>query len=168
MHFMRRFGTAGAQALLASESRMRHFDFRRAPGLVTPLLALALAACHTDSGFGPDPFLPQPCRVPPALLNIVAPQEFSPEGLRPALVHSAGVMAAVLGDSPMAADLRRGIANLSQDFGDQAADTECRVLLIASEALALMEDDPATLPDREGIRIILGLAAQAVARKTNP
>ena len=45
----------------------------------------------------------------------------------------------------------------------KAKDTACRLLSVATSALAALPDNPETLPDRDSIRIVLILAAGVLA-----
>jgi len=118
---------------------------RRSPSVAgLLLLALVLAACDPKT---PAPFAPEPCLIPSALVEVVQPQSFTPTALRPALLHAAGPMTSAL---------------LGQSFTGNNFDTECRLVVIAWDALSELPDTPETLPDRDGIRLILALAARAL------
>jgi len=54
------------------------------------------------------------------------------------------------------------MARLSANLAVQTSDSECRLVSAAIESLDALPDDPATRPDRVGIRLILSLAAQAL------
>jgi len=121
---------------------------------------LVLGAC--DAKDPREPFAPVPCLLPAALVGAVQPQPFSPEALRPALLHAAGAMTSDLGTGESADTLRRALGDLGQAFAGRNFDTECRLVLIAWGALSELPDTPETLPDRDGIRLILALAARAL------
>ena len=126
-------------------------------GLFLPLLVLG--ACDPKT---PAPFEPQPSLLPAALVEAVQPQTFTPLALRPALLHAAGPMTADFGTGASADTLRRALGDLGQSFVGNNFDTECRVLVIAWDALSELPNTPETLPDRDGIRLILALAARAL------
>lgn len=129
------------------------------PSIAAPiLLLLVLGACTSER----QPFAPEPCRLPAALGAAVQPQAFSPAALRPALLHAADPMTSVLVAGENSETLGRALADLGQSFSGSNFDTECRLLLIAWDALSRLPDTPETLPDRDGIRLILALAARAL------
>ncbi len=133
---------------------------RRSPSVAgLLLLALVLAACDPKT---PAPFAPEPCLIPSALVEVVQPQSFTPTALRPALLHAAGPMTSALGTGASADTLRRVLGDLGQSFAGNNFDTECRLVVIAWDALSELPDTPETLPDRDGIRLILALAARAL------
>ena len=133
---------------------------RRSPSVAgLLLLALVLGACDSKI---PEPFAPEPCLLPAALVGAVQPQPFSPVALRPALLHAAGPMTSALGTGASADTLRRVLGDLGQSFAGNNFDTECRLVVIAWDALSELPDTPETLPDRDGIRLILALAARAL------
>ena len=123
-------------------------------------LVLVLGAC--DAKNPREPFAPVPCLLPAALVGAVQPQPFSPTALRPALLHAADPMTSTLGTGASADTLRRALDDLGQSFTGNNFDTECRLLVIAWDALSELPDTPETLPDRDGIRLILALAARAL------
>lgn len=129
-------------------------------------LALALCACAAgacDSNIlDPDALNAVTCEPPAgfvaevsaAPLNIASLAE-----LQPALLHAAGPMAAALGSSEQVRQLTQAITAMAQSSSPAALDTACRLLIVASRALAAMPDTPETLPDREGIYLVLLLTA---------
>lgn len=123
-------------------------------------LVLIVGACESTRR---EPFAPEPCLLPAALVAVVQPQPFSPAALHPALLHAADPMTSTLGTGESAATLRSALGDLGQTLTGTNFDTECRLLLIAWGALSRLPDTPETLPDRDGIRLILALAAGALA-----
>ncbi len=127
-----------------------------------PILGLMLVACD-GSPLAPEAFVPEPCIVPAEIVASISPQPFPPAALHSALLHAAGPMTSALGSGMLTTELAKATTQLGQGLQSRAGDTECRVLELASTALARLPDDPAVLPDREGIRLVLALAARAIA-----
>jgi hypothetical protein len=121
-----------------------------------PLLALLGSACGSATVVAPPD---DPCIVPTTLRVVDAPGLSQPS-LRSALFHAAGPMTSALGTSVNVRELQRGINDLvSAEL--VRADVACRGIMVATKALDAMPDDPATRPDRDGIRLVLGLAVHA-------
>lgn len=129
--------------------------------VLLPALALMTAACDSNP-MGPGPLASAPCQMPSQDLVGTAMEPFAPAALQSALRHAAGPMAAALGSGQVADELVKATSQLSTGLGGRSGDTECRVLRVASEALARLPDDPGTRPDRDGIRLVLVLAARAL------
>lgn len=111
----------------------------------------------------PKAFNEERCAVPVALAQSVYTHSFSSASLRPALQHAAGPMASVLGDGELTNELREAIAILGKETdGPTLHDTHCRLVVIASAALRQLPDTPETLPDRDGIQLVLALLANAL------
>jgi len=127
------------------------------------VLLLAVAACKGDSPVAPEAFSRKPCRVPEHLVSMVTGQAFAPAAMRSALVHAAGPMTAALGTGTNVQALQDAINAVIADIGVANNDGACRLLSIAAGALDALPDTPATLPDRDGIRLILALTAQSLA-----
>jgi hypothetical protein len=125
-------------------------------------LMLVLGAC--DSAVtAPKAFNEERCAVPLALAQSVYTHSFPSTSLRPALQHAAGPMASVLGEGQLTNELRESIAILgSTADAPTLHDTHCRLVVIASAALRRMPDTPETLPDRDGMRLVLALLANAL------
>jgi hypothetical protein len=126
-----------------------------------PILVL-LGAC--DSAVtAPKAFNEERCAVPVALAQSVYDHTFPSTALRPALQHAAGPMASVLGEGQLTHELREAIAILGKETnGPELHDTHCRLVVIASAALRRMPNTPETLPDRDGIHLVLALLANAL------
>ncbi len=126
------------------------------------LLVVAVTACGERSPLAPDGFTHAPCRPPPALLAMVNGQPFAPAAMRTALLHSAGPMVAALDATAdvraMQNAIRRAVNNITASNYDGA----CRMLTIADGLLSEIPATPATLPDRDGIRLIFALTAQSL------
>ena len=132
-------------------------------GVLAAGLVLVLAAC--DSAVtAPDAFREERCQVPASLVAEVSPHAFQSTALRPALQHAAGPMASVLGEGELTNELREATSILGKETaGPRLHDTHCRLVVIASAALRRMPDSPETLPDRDGIHLVLALLASALA-----
>ena len=87
---------------------------------------------------------------------------FTPSAMRSALLHAAGQMTPALGTASEVLALRNAITIVAADIGDSNYDGACRLLAIAYGGLKGMPELPATLPDRDGIRLILVLTAQSL------
>lgn len=138
-------------------------------GCALGLIALASWACDgdlTQLDPDPDPFRPVGCQPPARLLAGVPAATFGMEALRPALEHVAGPMASALGNSEQIRELIKATQALSAPDGPVAVDTGCRLLIFASRALAELPDTPETLPDREGIHLVLMMLAAAIKAET--
>jgi hypothetical protein len=129
--------------------------------IAAPLMIL-LGACDS-AVMAPKAFDEDRCVVPAALAQSVYTHAFPSTSLRPALQHAAGPMASVLGEGELTNELREAVAILGQETdGPTLHDTHCRLVVIASAALRRMPDTPETLPDRDGIRLVLALLANAL------
>jgi hypothetical protein len=137
---------------------MNRIDRTRNKALVLALCAGAAGACDSNIT-DPDALSTEAC-VPPAGFVIEGPPpSFNLADLEPALLHAAGPMAAALGSTEQVRQLTQAIKGMADAEGPAALDTACRLLTMASRALAAMPDTPETLPDREGIYMVLLLSA---------
>lgn len=127
------------------------------------LFLLGLTACGEQSLTGPEGFTRAPCRPPAALVAMVTGQPFAPAEMRSALLHAADPMNRALGDTRDARALQHAILLVAAHIEAVDYDDACRLLGISGTLLAGLPDAPATLPDRDGIRLILALTAQALA-----
>jgi hypothetical protein len=66
------------------------------------------------------------------------------------------------GEGELTHELRESIAILGSASGPELHDTHCRLVVIASAALRRMADTPETLPDRDGMHLVLALLANAL------
>jgi hypothetical protein len=128
-----------------------------------PAGLLLLATCS-------DPLGPEEraCSVPPNLQAIVEAltvqaQQPSPAAIRSALVHAAGPMAAVIGASHLTAPIAGETMAAAESVADGLNRSGCHHVVAAATHLDNLPDDPATRPDRDGIRMILAIAANALA-----
>ena len=124
-------------------------------------LALGLGACDrlpTE----PQPLGARRCELAESLLEGRQAYPVAPERLREALRHAAGPMAASLGGSPSARRLVHALEALLGRNDSPAPESECQRLSTASAALRAAPEDPATLPDRDGIGLVLILVANAI------
>lgn len=124
---------------------------------------VAMTACGDRSPVAPGGFTRTPCRPPAALVAMVTGQPFAPAAMRSALLHAAGPMNSALGASADVRDLQDAIRIVVTDISASNYDGACRLLTIAGNLLSGLPATPATLPDRDGIRLILALTAQSLA-----
>jgi hypothetical protein len=96
------------------------------------------------------------------LLAGAVPQPLGYPLLRDALVHAAGPMSAALGSSREVDQLRQSMEQMIEAGQSRTLDTACRLILVANAALDALPATPETLPDREGIRLVLMIAAGIV------
>jgi hypothetical protein len=124
---------------------------------VIPVFALALATCS-------DPLGPEelPCQKPAGLTAGITFAPVDLEEMRAALAHAAGPLAAAMGSEELTASLVKATEFASLTLADELPRTGCRIVRIAAAALAQLPDDPATLPDRDAIRLILALTANTL------
>ena len=132
------------------------------------VLLLAVVACNGESPVAPEAFSRKPCRPPENLVSMVTGPAFAPTAMRSALLHAAGPMTAALGTGADVQALQDAINIVISDIGVSKYDGACRLLSIAAGALDALPDTPATLPDRDGIRLILALTAQSLAEVIGP
>ena len=143
----------------------RDGGFARLGWMVAPLL-MVLVGC--DSAVtAPNAFNEERCSVPADLAASVYAHGFPSTALRPALQHAAGPMVTVLGEGALTNELRESMSILgSETNAPRLHDTHCRLVVIASAALRRIADTPETLPDRDGIRLVLALLANALDTET--
>ena len=134
---------------------------RSQAALVLALLSVGATACESNLT-QPDPLTAVPCEPPAMLLSVGNSQPFALGELHAAFLHAAGPMASALGSSDQVDQLILAMQQMARLDGSHAVDTVCRLLRLTSNALAALPDSPETLPDREGIRIVLMLAASAL------
>jgi len=125
-----------------------------------PLVALALGACESST-LGPAAFESIPCELPFSTYSSIYAQPFQPEAVRSALLHAAGPMTSALGSGAAVDHVRTGLLELAETLGNRAP-VECRQLTVVSEALTAVPTAPGMLADRDGIRLIIALAAGAL------
>jgi hypothetical protein len=128
----------------------------------TLLAVVFLVACSDTPSAPPEAFSPEPCVPPKTLSNSIASQSVSLPSLSDALNHAAGPLASTLGDEASVRTVRDAVGAITAQLDRVDADRACRLLYIASSALDNLPDDPATLPDRTDIRLILALTSQAI------
>ncbi len=71
-------------------------------------------------------------------------------------------MASALGSSEQVTQIMRAMEGIASRAGSPTTDSACRLLIVAGNALDALGDNPATLPDRDGIRLVLILAAGVI------
>ena len=137
---------------------------------VAVLLALVLlnAGCGDKLMLVTGPVALVSCRPPAELTAMVTGPPFALIETRSAVQHAADVMSTALG---LGADVRalQGFTTaLAGDIAASRTNDACRNLTSAYGALKALPDTPATLPDRDGIRLILALTSQALAAVMGP
>ena len=132
---------------------------RRASAL---LLLFVVAACG-DSPLGPEGFSRIPCRAPAALVAMVVGEPFAPAEMNSALLHAVDPMSTALESSADVTAMQDAIRIVATDVTTWNYDGACRLLTIAYGFFVGLPDTPATLPDRDGIRLILALTGQSLA-----
>lgn len=125
-------------------------------------LLFGAAACG-DSPLGPEGFSRIPCRPPAALVAMVVGEPFAPAAMHSALVHAVDSMSTALESSPDVTGMQDAIRIVATDVTTSNYDGACRLLTIAYGFFVVLPDTPATLPDRDGIRLILALTGQSLA-----
>ena len=133
----------------------------RGAALSVGLLALGAGACN-DNVTAPVQLDPVRCTLAASLLVGVNPQPFTLSDLHAAFLQAAGPIAGALGSSEQVDQIKQAMADMVLPDDAKAKDTACRLLSVANSALAAMPDNPETLADRDGIRLVLILAAGAV------
>jgi hypothetical protein len=129
-----------------------------------PLLGLILTACD-GSLVSPEQQLdPEPCQRLAQVAAGVPAEVPIPAALRSALMHAAGPMALGLPEGAATAALVSATTELGMGLDALSGDSECRALISADAALERIPDDPASLPDRTGIRLVLDVAARALVQ----
>jgi len=126
------------------------------------LIALGALAC--EGSLAPtapsDPVSPRvTCELPSWLMAGNRPEPLGLDPLLSALQHAAGPMSSALGTSEPASRLARAIEAMAAREGLLAVEPSCKPMLEAAEALQALPDDPETRPDRDGIGLVLTLAA---------
>lgn len=130
---------------------------------LTVLLLVAITACGDHSLAGPSGFTRAPCRPPADLVAMVTGRPFAPTAMRSALLYAAAPMSSALGTTTDVHGLQDAIRIVVTDIDASDYDGACRLLTIAGGFLSGLPATPSTLPDRDGIRLILALTAQSLA-----
>lgn len=129
--------------------------------LCAGLLTLGTGACSSNLTQS-DPLQAERCDPPAAILASAGSPPFTLQALHDAVVHAAGPMASALGSSDEVRQIVRAMEGIAARDGSLATDTACRLLIVAGNALDALDNDPATLPDRDGIRLVLVLASGVI------
>ncbi|HEY6209296.1 MAG TPA: hypothetical protein VIW28_09560 [Gemmatimonadales bacterium] len=129
------------------------------------LLALGAGAC-SENITEPVRFDAVVCVPDPALLVDAIRQPFAFSALHAAFLHAAGPMASALGTSEQVDQLSQSMEEMPLPDDKKSMDTACRLLSVANSALKAMPNKPETLPDRDGIRLVLMLAAGVLTGPT--
>jgi hypothetical protein len=127
------------------------------------VLVLGCAACGERPPTAPEAFGRVPCRPPSALVAMVVGTPFVPAAMHSALIHAAGPMSVPLGVASDVVDMQDAIRIVAADVSANNYDGACRLLAIAAVKLEGLPPLAATYADRDGIRLILALTAQALA-----
>ena len=130
------------------------FEHRRARRAL--ILLLALSGCVAEVS------TPESCAAPASLVSAVNTPPSSTAAMEDALRHAAGPMANALGTEEQVERLRSAMLNAAGRVHEDA-DASCRLLTTAMNLLDSLPNNPATLPDRDGIRMVLALTAKSLA-----
>ncbi len=131
--------------------------------VIVLVLILGCAACGERPLTAPEAFGRTPCRPLPALVAMVVGTPFAPAVMHSALLHAAGPMSAPLGAAAQVRDMQDAIRIVAADVTAGNNDGACRLLAIAAAKLDGLPPLVATYADRDGIRLILALTAQALS-----
>ncbi len=131
-------------------------------------LLLALAGCSDASPFAPEAFTRIPCRPPANLMAMITGPAFAPLEMHSALLHAANRMSLALGTDADAGPLKNATNGIAAHIGASENDAACRMLSISADLLEGLPDAPATLPDRDGIRLIFALTAHSLTAALDP
>jgi hypothetical protein len=99
---------------------------------------------------------------------MVTGQPFALTDMRSAVPHAADRVTTALGLGADVGTLQGFATALASDVAASRTEDACRHLTSAWNTLKALPDTPATLPDRDGIRLILALTSQAVAAVMGP
>jgi hypothetical protein len=127
------------------------------------VLLLAVAGCSDLSPTAPEAFSRIPCRPPANLVSMVTGPAFAPAAMRSALLHATNPMSVALGTDADVRSLQNAINGVVANIGASDNDGACRLLSIAAALLDGLPDTAATLPNRDGIRLIFAVTAQSLA-----
>jgi hypothetical protein len=130
----------------------------RGAAVALALLALGTGAC-SDNITEPVRFDAVQCTPEPSLLVGAIWQPFAFSALHAAFLHAAGPMATALGSTEQVDQIKQAMGDMPLPDDAKSKDTACRLLSVANSALVAMPNNPETLPDRDGIRLVLILAA---------
>ena len=88
--------------------------------------------------------------------------------MRSALLHAANRMSVALGTDADVRSLQDATNGVVANIVASENDGACRMLSISADLLEGLPDTPATLPDRDGIRLILALTAHSLTAALEP
>ncbi|MDP1858922.1 MAG: hypothetical protein Q8K82_09635 [Gemmatimonadaceae bacterium] len=136
--------------------------------LVVSALVLVLSGCSDESILAPSPTAGVSCRPPAELAAMVVGQPFALHDMRNPLEHAAVTMNTALEINADVRALQDFTTLLVDDITASRNDDACRHLTSAYGVLKSLPDTPATLPDRDGIRLIFSLTSQALVAVMGP
>ncbi len=130
--------------------------------VVLVALLFAVAACADRSPLAPDAFGRAPCRPPSELVAMVITPPFAPLAMRSALIHSADALTLLIVGTPQR-DLQVAFRSAATKIEIGDYDSACRFVALAYGVLRTLPPTPATLPERDAMRLILALTAQSLS-----
>jgi hypothetical protein len=128
-------------------------------------LVLVLVACGDPGTTTPDIARLDRCRPPTALTTMMGGESLPPTTMHGALRHAIARIRTTFGAGVEQEALREAVLHLDADLTASRFDEACRALTDAFGSLTELPDVPATLPDRDSIRLILALTAQSLAAR---
>lgn len=135
-----------------SASRRRRFPLRT--GVVTAT-AVRFSACSDDGPAGPG----KACVAPQSPVPTSVVEGLTLADLRVAVRNAAERNATVLPAGNTTTELHGALLTLSDNLGSAQRENACQAATKAATALARLPDDPATLPDRAALRMVLEITA---------
>jgi hypothetical protein len=121
-----------------------------------------VASCGESPTAPPASSLSNPC-TPAALPAISAADAVAPADLNSALQDALTRTSAGLGTGANVQAFQDAIRTVTASIDATNNSGVCRKITTASVALNALPDDPASLPDRDAIRMVLALAAQSIS-----
>ncbi|HEX9886040.1 MAG TPA: hypothetical protein VGA70_06110 [Longimicrobiales bacterium] len=101
-------------------------------------------------------------------MALITGPAFAPVAMRSALLHAANRMSVALGTDADVRSLKDATNSVAANIAASENDGACRMLSISADLLEGLPDTPATLPDRDGIRLIFALTAHSLTAAIEP
>jgi hypothetical protein len=126
------------------------------------LVIPAVIGSCSDSPTAPASSSSNPC-TPAALPAISAADAVAPAVLNDALQDASTRMSAGLGTGAQVQSVQNAIRTVETSIAAPNNSGVCGKITIAADRVDALPDDPASLPDRDAIRLVLALAAQSIS-----